>query len=215
MSITVAIAEDKELSMRSCVQKLSVFPDLKVVIQAANGASLTRLLEQCLPDIILMDIEMPVMDGISATEIIKKAYPQVKILILTTFDDDDKIFRAILAGASGYILKEENAATLHQAIVDTMAGGASMSPGIALKALNLIRNPIDTAALHAVVNFDLTKREIELLEQLKNGLSYEKIGANLFISYGTVRKHIENIYRKLNVTNKLDAVQKAGRNRII
>lgn len=215
MPITIAIAEDKELSMRSCVEKLAAFPQLKIISKVYNGQSLIDTVKESVPDLILMDIEMPVIDGITATSIIKQQHPEIKILILTTFDDDEKIFRAIRAGASGYILKEENAETLYRAIMDTMGGGASMSPGIALKALSLIRNPLNELTITPAEDFQLTRREIELLEQLKNGLSYEKIATNLFISYGTVRKHIENIYRKLKVTNKLEAIQKANKNRII
>lgn len=215
MPITIAIAEDKELSMRSCVEKLAAFPQLKIISKVYNGQSLIDTVKESVPDLILMDIEMPVIDGITATSIIKQQHPEIKILILTTFDDDEKIFRAIMAGASGYILKEENAETLYRAIMDTMGGGASMSPGIALKALSLIRNPLNELTITPAEDFQLTRREIELLEQLKNGLSYEKIATNLFISYGTVRKHIENIYRKLKVTNKLEAIQKANKNRII
>lgn len=215
MPVTVAIAEDKELSMRSCVEKLSAFPQLKIIATVYNGQSLIDTIKYAVPDLILMDIEMPLVDGITATAHIKQQHPEIKILILTTFDDDEKIFKAIMAGASGYILKEESAETLYRAIMETMGGGASMSPGIALKALSLIRNPLNELIIAPNEDFQLTRRETELLEQLKNGLSYEKIASNLFISYGTVRKHIENIYRKLKVSNKVEAIQKANKNRII
>lgn len=214
MNTYIAIAEDNSFALRSCVEKLSNYPQIKVLFTAVNGKLLLENMDKQLPDLVLMDIQMPVMDGISATAAIKKRYPQIKVLMLTSFDDDDKIFEAIVAGASGYILKEEPAEELQRAIQETLDGGAAMSAAIALKVLNLVRHPLvreqDTG-----FDFGITRRETEILEQLKNGLSYEKIAVNLCISYGTVRKHIENIYRKLQATNKVEALQKALQNRII
>ncbi|KXK28381.1 MAG: LuxR family transcriptional regulator [Bacteroidetes bacterium OLB12] len=133
--------------------------------------------------------------------------------MLTTFDDDEKILEAIMAGASGYLLKEEPAEMLSRSIKETSLGGASMSAAIAYKTLALLRNPIT----HTIPkqDFGLTAREIELLEQLKGGLTYDQVAANLFISSGTVRKHIQNIYSKLQVNNKTEAVQKAIQNRLV
>jgi DNA-binding NarL/FixJ family response regulator len=119
----------------------------------------------------------------------------------------------VMAGASGYLLKEDNATHIHQCITDTLAGGAAMSPAMAMKTLNLIRKPPSLSG--NTENFGLTDREIVLLTQLKNGLTYEEIASNLHISYHTVRKHIENIYRKLQVNSKVEAVVKATDNRIV
>jgi DNA-binding NarL/FixJ family response regulator len=160
-----------------------------------------------------MDIEMPVMNGIEATKEVKKNWNQIKVLMLTMFDDEQNLFDAILAGASGYILKESNAEQIFRAMMDTITGGAVMSPAIALKALNLIKHPQQPS--QNAQDFGLSEREIEILNQLKNGLTYEQIASNLFISYHTVRKHIENIYRKLQVTNKVEALQKASGNRLL
>jgi DNA-binding NarL/FixJ family response regulator len=135
-------------------------------------------------------------------------------LKLTTFDDDENIFKAIMAGANGYLLKEENSENLRQSVIETLSGGAAMSAGVALRVLNLLRNP-PSLQTQNTEDYGLTKREIELLQQLKGGLSYEQIATNLFISYGTVRKHIENIYRKLQVSNKLSAVDLATKNKLI
>jgi DNA-binding NarL/FixJ family response regulator len=162
-----------------------------------------------------MDIEMPKMNGIEATEIVKQKYPQIKIIMLTVFDNDENIFNAIKAGADGYLLKEVNPKDLHQGILDTMNGGATMTPSIAMKTLKLFRNPID---FETVVNCDdikLTIREVEVLEQLSKGLKYNAIAENLFLSVGTIRKHVENIYTKLQVHNKLEAIQKAKNNNLI
>ena len=215
MPITIAIAEDNSYALRSCEGKISYFKDLHIAFSAMNGIDMLEQLEHNIPDVVLMDIEMPVMDGIQCTDEVKRNYPQVKVIMLTTFDDDEKIFQAIMAGASGYLLKEESAEYLHHAITDAMNGGAAMSAGIAAKALNLIRNPLNNRTSAIPDDYGLTKREIELLELLKNGMSYEKIATHLFISFGTVRKHIENIYRKLQVNNKVDAIHKAGKGHII
>lgn len=215
MSIFIAIAEDNSFALRSCLDKLKAYDTIKILNTSLNGSILLENVAKNMPEVVLMDIQMPVMDGIQCTRELKKKHPQVKVLMLTTFDDDEKIFEAIMAGASGYILKEEPAEQLYKAIEETKQGGAAMSAGIALKVLNLLRNPILKNESGEKVDFDISKREREILEQLKTGLSYEQIATNLFISYGTVRKHIENIYRKLQVNNKLEAVQKALQNRII
>ena len=215
MTLRIAIAEDNSFALRASLEKLALFPDLKVTITAFNGEELLEQLQKRSADLILMDIMMPGMGGISCTRLVKQKYPQIKIVMLTTFDDDQNIFEAVLAGASGYLLKEETAEILHTSILETMDGGAAMSAGIALKVLNLLRNPLRLNEASQTEDFGLSKREIELLEQLKNGLSYDKIAENLNISSGTVRKHIENIYRKLQVNNKVSAIDKASKNRLI
>lgn len=214
MHIDIAIAEDNYFALKSTIQKLEKNPQLRIVGTATNGKELLKLLTTSKPDLVLMDIQMPEMDGIECTVELKKLYAHIKIIMLTTFDDDERIFDAIMAGASGYLLKEETAEYLLQSIAETMVGGAAMSASIAMKVLKLVRQPINKSEQIEKVEFDLTKREMEILEQLKGGLSYEQVATNLFISYGTVRKHIEHIYRKLQVTNKTEAVQKANNNRL-
>lgn len=214
MQIHIAIAEDNSLALAGLKSRLAKYPEINIVHIAKNGKTLLNFLqENSNIDLILMDLQMPEMDGIEATKSVKTKYPQIKVLILTTFDDDEKLFSAVLAGASGYLLKGDSGTEIFQAIMDTLSGGAAMSPIIALKALKLIRQPLKEDA--NTQNFDLTKREMELLTQLKNGLTYEEIAANLHISYHTVRKHIENIYRKLQVNNKVEAVKKASDNRLV
>ncbi|WP_017256987.1 response regulator transcription factor [Pedobacter arcticus] len=214
LPITIAIAEDNSFALKACTDKLAQHREFKVVMSAFNGHELIENINKHQVDLVLMDIQMPGMNGIEATELIKKQHPELKVLMLTTFDDDENIFRAIMAGANGYLLKEENSENLRQSIIETLSGGAPMSAGVALRVLNLIRNPLPVKA-DEMQDYGLTKREVELLTQLKNGLSYEQIATNLFISYGTVRKHIENIYRKLQVNNKVSAVDVANKNRII
>jgi len=214
--IKIAIADDNSFLIKSTQEKLSFFDDLSVKFSAINGVDLLEKLDgNHNIDLILMDIEMPKMDGIEATGLIKQKYPQIKIIMLTVFDNDENIFRSIKAGADGYLLKEVNPKDLHQGIIDTLNGGATMTPSIALKTLKLFRNPIVFDSVAEQDNVKLTSREIEVLEQLSKGLKYNLIADNLFLSTGTVRKHIENIYTKLQVHNKLEAIQKARNSNLI
>lgn len=210
----LAIAEDNPIALKTIVGKLSEFKDTNIRYCAGNGKQLCEHIDKHPVDIILMDLDMPLMNGIDACKEIRKRFPQIKVLVLTTFDDDEKIFEAIMAGACGYLLKEEPKEKIHSALIETIDGGAAMSPIIAMKALKLIRNPLQPQE-DSRQDFGLSAREIELLEQLKEGLSYEQLAGNLCISVGTVRKHIENIYRKLQVNNKMHAVRIAQENRII
>ncbi len=213
MSIHLAIAEDNPFALKSVINKLSIYPDILIKTIAQNGEELLEKIKDQVIHVVLMDIEMPVMDGISATRFLKERNAQIKVIALTTFDDDDKILEMVKSGAAGYLLKEEGREVIERAIRDALSGGASMSPSIALKVMNLLRYPLteNTPAPKII----LTKREIEVVEQLKNGCSYQDIADNLFISYGTVRKHIENIYKKLNVDNKVAAVNLVNSHRLV
>lgn len=216
MNVKIAIADDNSFLIKTVKEKLSFFNDLDFKFSAINGSELVvKLDENHNIDLILMDIEMPIMNGIEATAFVKQKYPQIKIIMLTVFDNDENIFNAIKAGADGYLLKEINAKDLHDGIVETLNGGAAMNPSIALKTLKLLRNPIEIENKEEQEDIKLTKRETEVLEQLSKGLSYNLIAENLILSTGTIRKHIENIYRKLQVHNKLEAVQKAKKNNLI
>lgn len=216
MIVKIAIAEDNNFLIRAVKEKLSFFDDLKVSFIAANGQDLIEKLQHNHNlDVILMDIEMPIKNGIEATEIVKQKHPHIKIIMLTVFDDDENIFNAIKAGADGYLLKEVNPKDLYNGIVDTLGGGAAMTPSIAMKTLKLLRKPLQNSITTTCEEITLTNREVEVLEHLSKGLSYNAIADNLILSTGTVRKHIENIYKKLQVHNKLEAVQKAKKNNLI
>jgi DNA-binding NarL/FixJ family response regulator len=208
--IKIAITDDNSFLIKATQEKLSFFEDFDVKFNAFDGANcIEKLDKNHNVDVILMDIEMPIMNGIEATQIIKNRYPQIKIIMLTVFDNDENIFNAIKAGADGYLLKEVNPKDLHQGIVDTLAGGATMTPSIAMKTLKLFREPIVFESKSQEEEIKLSAREVEVLEQLAKGLKYEAIASNLFLSNGTVRKHVENIYNKLKVHNKLEAIAKA------
>jgi DNA-binding NarL/FixJ family response regulator len=215
MSVRIAIVDDNVFLQKAVAEKLSFFDDLTLRFTALHGKDLlTKLESNKNIDLILMDIEMPECNGIEATKIIKSKYPQIKIIMLTVFDNDENIFNAIKAGADGYLLKEVNPKDLHQGIIETMNGGAAMNPSIALKTLKLLRNPVEFTQKDQE-EIKLTTREIEVLEQLSKGLSYNVIADNLILSPSTVRKHIENIYTKLQVHNKLEAIHKAKSNNLI
>jgi len=209
--IKLALAEDNDFLSHSIQERIAIFDnEYELKFRAVNGAELIgKLADNTNVDIVLMDIEMPEMNGIKATEIVKKQYPHIKVIMLTVFDDEQNIFDAICAGADGYLLKDSNPQQLNDAVTEILEGGAPMSPSIASKALRLLRNPGAIEGKQPEV--DLSKREIEVLQQLATGLDYQKIADNLFISSGTVRKHIENIYRKLQVHNKVEAITKASK----
>ncbi len=211
MRIRIGLVEDDENLIKSTSAKLGMFEDVDLVFVAKNGNEAIEAVQNNTPDIILMDINMPEMNGIEATARIKKIQPLIKIIIHTIFDDNDKIFESILAGSSGYLLKDERPQQLLDSLIEAMEGGAPMSRSIASKTLQLIRR----SALEKREDFNLTKRELEILNELAKGQNYNMIAEELFISPKTVRKHIENIYQKLQVHNKMEAVQLALKHGII
>ncbi len=217
MNLKICIAEDNYFLVKTIKEKLSFFDDISIKFHANNGAELIGKLEDNHNiDVILMDIQMPEMDGIKATELVKNKYPQIKVIMLTVVDDDECVFKAIKAGANGYLLKEIDAENLYNSIIEVTEGGAPMTPSIALKTLNLLRNPnLSKEKEKDLDNIKLSKRETEILIQLSKGLNYNNIAENLIISPSTVRKHIENIYKKLQVHNKMEAVLKAQKKNLI
>ena len=155
-----------------------------------------------------MDLDMPVLNGIEATRLIKHQFPQVKIMALTTFDNDEAVFDMIQAGATGYVLKDISQVELIQNIRLLAEGGAPMSPSIALKIIEHIqKNPSKNQHEHALTS-TLTKREREILTHIKDGRKNREIADMLFISPLTVRKHVENIYSKLHVSNRVEAINR-------
>lgn len=216
MSIRVGIVEDNPAIIESICQRLEQIPDIQLKLKARNGLEMVNKLgHDSNLDLIFMDIEMPEMDGIEATTLIKHRWPQIKIIILTVFDTEDKIFQAVRAGADGYLLKDVEHNYLEKSIQDVLSGGAAMTPSIALKTIRLLRNPQLPSEPEKIDNYRLSKREIEILEQLSKGLKYKSIAENLFLSVGTVKKHVDNVYEKLQAHNKLEAVHKAKSNRLI
>lgn len=216
MSIRVGIVEDNPTILQSISQRLEKISDIQIKTKAVHGKEiLNKLAIDSNLDLIFMDIEMPEMDGIEATAQIKIRYPQIKIIMLTVFDTEDKIFQAIRAGADGYLLKDAEHGYLEKSIQDVLSGGAAMTPSIALKTIRLLRNPQLPVEQEKIETYRLSKREIEILEQLSKGLKYKNIADNLFLSVGTVKKHVDNVYEKLQAHNKLEAIHKAKTSRLI
>ena len=208
--ISVGLVEDNPTIASGIWEKLSLSEDIELVLKAINGKDLFRQLKKiAVPEVFLMDIEMAEMDGITTTRLLKEKYPSVKILILTMFDDDSKLFEAIKAGASGYLLKDEKTHKIINSITEVLEGGAPMSPAMAAKALDLLRQGSNDLHIQSVSkSAELTIRENEILEWLVRGLNVKHISEKLFVSDKTIRKHLEHIYQKLQVKGSREAVAK-------
>lgn len=201
--VSVVIVED-DVQIREGISSL-IKTEEGFTLQGAFGEcqSLLAVIDDILPDVFLMDISMPGISGIECTKKIKELYPSANVIILTVYDDDERIFESFRAGASGYILKRTSLDQILEAIKDVNNGGAPMTPSIARRVLNHFNESTKEKN-----DFNLTKREGEILQELVNGLSYKKISEKLFISLDTVRSHIKNIYQKLHVNSKSEAILK-------
>ncbi len=216
MVVKVGLADDNPKLIQSIAKGLSHYEHIELVFVAMNGQEVLENLAKRSIDVMLMDINMPVMNGIDSTQQLKEKYPDVKVIMLTVFDENDKIFDSILAGASGYLLKDVKTIEIIQAIEEVLEGGAPMSPEIATRILGLLRGK-STGELQQkrADKFGLTPREVEILQEIASGAHYNQIAEKLFISPKTVRKHIENIYSKLHVHNKVEAIQLAMKHKLI
>lgn len=214
--ITIGLVDDNPTLLRNISQNLSIFDEVQILFKANGGFDALDKLNNHHPDMLLMDIEMPEMDGIETTRRIRELFPEIKIMMLSVLDREDKIFEAIKAGASGYLTKDEKPSKIIAAIEELMEGGAPMSATIAMKTLKMLRNQEvagqKTETYQSPESYNLSKREIEILEKVAAGLTYNQIADQLFISAKTARKHIENIYQKLHVHSKLEAVSVAQKN---
>jgi DNA-binding NarL/FixJ family response regulator len=221
MSFTVALTEDNSVNRNTFMQKMKVLGTLQLVFVAVDGndclEQLKGLPHDKLPQVIFMDLEMPGLDGIEAIRMAKSLYPQIHFIVLTVFDDEEKIFEAIKAGASGYLLKHEPAEVLQEAIINVSDfGGAPMSPAIARKALKLLSSTHSHTQADAPNNnfpHSITEREKEILRYMVNGWDAKRISAELDISVLTIRKHIANIYQKLHVNSKAQVISLAHKNK--
>jgi RNA polymerase sigma factor (sigma-70 family) len=216
----IAIVDDKK-SLRTALQdRLNAFDNYEVLFTAENGKDfLEKMVEarkSISPDVVLMDIDMPIMNGIEAVAQGKDRYPNSKYLMLTIFDEDDKIFNAIKAGADGYLLKDEPIEKIKEAIVNLLNDeGAPMSPSIARRAFNLLMNAkvdIKETTTSNEFDYNLTEREKEILLKLIDGLEYKEIAQDINVSPNTIRNHVTKIYKKLHVTSRAQAMKLFSKN---
>ena len=214
----IALVEDNPVNVRSFRMKTDGILSLKMSFVAENGkhalSELEKMQHGFLPQVVFMDIEMPIMNGIEAIRLGKALYPHIHFLVLTVFDDEENIFEAIQAGASGYLLKHESSDQILQAVQNVLEfGGAPMSPGIARKTLQLLsrRDSFSTSTKSEMPDL-LTDREKEVLSHLINGWDAKRISVELEISSLTIRKHIANIYQKLHVNSQAQVINLAHKN---
>lgn len=224
MPVKVAFVDDNMVNRNTFARKIQNFDDLEIVFMAPNGNTcleeLKELPPEKMPQVLFVDLQMPNMSGIQLIQIAKTLYPSLHFIVLTVFDDDERIFEAIRAGANGYLLKDDNAISLRNAITNSLEqGGAPMSPSIARKALDMLSKasvaPVKTDNSESAIDGLLSEREKEILLHTIKGQSPKQIADALFISIYTVRKHIAHIYEKLHVNSNTQVMNLAYKNKWI
>jgi DNA-binding NarL/FixJ family response regulator len=221
MPMQIAIVDDKSVNRNTVKQKLCVYEDVVVCMEASNGEDfLSRLKDLPLakhPQLVLMDLDMPVMDGIETIRRASAAYPEMKFVVLTIYEDTERIFEAIRAGANGYLLKDDKATQIFDAITNVLEfNGVPMSPSIARKAMELLMQaPKPELKKEEDTDLGLSNREMDILKALASGDTYNQIGEKLFISPLTVRKHVANLYAKLHVSSRAQIINIAHKNKLI
>jgi NarL family two-component system response regulator LiaR len=210
--ITVMIVDDHEMVRRGAGSYLEAQPDISLVAQAGSGEEAVRLAQEFVPDVVLMDLLMPDMDGIEATRRVKNVSPRTQIVILTSFHQDEYVFPAFKAGAISYLLKDVKAAELLDAIRRAARGEATLHPKIAARVIKTFRGlePDEAAPFTA-----LTERELEVLKLIAKGYANEKIAGELVISVGTVKGHVSNILSKLHLVDRTQAAAYAWQEGIV
>jgi len=209
MDIKVVIFEDNKLIREALQTIINGSPGFVCTGSFANVNQVLADINFSQPDVVLMDIEMPGLNGIEATKIIREEFPEIKVLIQTVFNDSDKIFNALCAGASGYILKTDSPIRQLEAIREVYGGGGAMSTSIAQKVMGFFVRKNVILVQPADTDFDLSTREKEILSLVVDGHNYKDIAEKIFISYETVRTHIKHIYKKLHVASRAEAILKA------
>jgi len=207
---SVMIVDDQTLFRRGLVKLLESDPRIKIIDDVANGAEAIERIAKNPPDIVLIDIKMPVMDGIEATRRIVSAYPKIKVLILTTFENDGYVVQALKAGASGYLLKDSQPEAIVSAMLSILSGERVMTQSVADQFLNLMSGGSQKARYDG-----MTRREVEILRLLGQGLTNKLIAYRLKISEKTVRNHISNFYAKLGVGDRSQALLYAVRKGLV
>ena len=210
-AVRVLIADDQTLFRAGLSRLLNEDPRVEVVGQAADGADAAKQAAKLKPDVVLMDLKMPNLDGIEATRQIIEADPGVKVLILTTFETDNHVIQALKVGASGYVLKDSTADAIVSSIVAVMSGERVMASAVANRVLEMLTGTTTPKEFYD----GLTNREIEILKLLANGMANKQIAYRLKISEKTVRNHISHIYEKLQIYDRAQAVLYAVRKNLV
>ena len=212
MSIKISIYDDNTSLLESLSYLIRGTHGFELYNISANANNIISNCQNLRPDVILMDIDMPGISGIEATMLVKNTFPEINVMILTVYEDRDKIFDALCAGATGYILKKSSSIEIIEAIQELHKGGSPMSSGIARKVLEYFSKPNIT---NSQDKYLLTTRELEILQRLVAGDSYKMLADYCCISIGTVYSHINNVYKKLQVNSKSEAVIKALKERLV
>ncbi|MBN2360751.1 MAG: response regulator transcription factor [Deltaproteobacteria bacterium] len=230
--VRVLVVEDVVKILKNQIKLLETYPDLEIVGSALSGEAALEEVERCRPDVILCDLGLPQMSGIDVTRQVKAKYPEIEILIFTIFDEEEKVLEAIKAGASGYLLKGAEADKVVDAIKEVHSGGSVIQPNLARSLLRHFQMPEEgpaptepppaptpaeqpTGGLQVEVRKQLTARELEVLQMIAKGLSNNEAARVLGLSKATIRTHLEHIYQKLDVTNRVEAVTEGVRQGII
>jgi len=208
--IRILLVDDQALFREGLSTLLSVQPDLAVVGEANNGQEALALAERLQPDVVLMDLRMPVLDGVAATRSLKERQPDCRVIVLTTFDDDDYVFEGLRAGAVGYLLKDVSSETLVEAIHTAASGETFLQPSVAAKVVaEFARLSQHRPARSQGLVEPLSERELEIIALVADGASNKEIAGRLFIAEGTVKNHVTNILGKLGVRDRTQAALKA------
>ncbi|HRU95044.1 MAG TPA: response regulator transcription factor [Anaerolineae bacterium] len=207
--IRIVLVDDQAMFREGLRTLLTTQPDFEVVGEAANGGEALRLCATCQPEVVLMDLRMPVLDGVAATRQLHALYPDVRVIVLTTFDDDEDIFEGLRAGALGYLLKDASSAKLFEAVRAAARGESFLQPSVATKVVAEFARLVEQAPRAETPVEALSERELAVLRLVAQGASNKEIAAALFIAEGTVKNHLTSILAKLEVRDRTQAALKA------
>ena len=208
--VRVLLADDQALFREALGVLLGVRPEVEVVGEAADGGEAVRMAAELRPDVVLMDLRMPVLDGIGATRRLSREQPGVRVIALTTFDDDEDVFAALRAGAVGYLLKDVSADGLVEAVVAAAAGGSVLQPSVAAKVVaRVARLPAEDPPPPEPLAVPLSEREREVVRLLAAGHSNREIARRLYLAEGTVKNHVTNVLAKLGARDRTQAALRA------